>query len=590
MSRWTRLCHRPPIPYRPTIHRLSARRSSTLSAPSLEIPTQQRGEKEKETIAHLPKCSIYRWGQAPPTPPLFRDVDWTWREGEAWAVVGTASSGKGELLDTLLGHHRPLPPPAQGPFPIVSHLPTTAQEHALAYVSFATRPRALGAGFYDFSARYGAVREEDRVTLRESLVEEAERAGVWAGRDSDGDESGASTVSPFGTSEGETQSRTVDERELEEIAHKLDLAHLLDLPLIALSNGQTRRASVLRKLLTKPEVLLLDEPLTGLDPQHRLSLVSLLHQLHTHCAPRILLALRPQDPLPEWVTHVAVVADGQVRTGRKEEFREELARHHVLEKAERAVPVSEKSVQEGEKELLVDMQGVNVAYHERKVLKNIHWQIRASEIWHLRGANGSGKTTLLSLLTGDHPQSYTQPHLHLFGKPRRQHATPALQQRIGFVSPELYNAFPRRLGTGALSGRDAIGSGFEATYSYRPRTSEQDKIIDSLVEALAPEWQITGKGSVLDRPFAALNPGEQTLVLLMRALVNRPPLLVLDEVFAGMDDGMVHRAREFLREYVGEGKGTSVVWVSHWEGEMPWSWEKGEVRRLSLCNGEAEVS
>ncbi|KZT55684.1 P-loop containing nucleoside triphosphate hydrolase protein [Calocera cornea HHB12733] len=514
----------------------------------------------KSLILRLPHCSVYRYGEAPPKPPLFSDVDWSIREGEAWAVVGTASGGKADLLEVLLGHHRILPPPPDGPFPFLLHLPPARQDapHSIAHVSFATRPKSLGGGFYDYSARYGAVREEDRLTLKESLVREAERAGAGVG-----------------------------EREVKEMAGKLDLERLLELPLVALSNGQTRRASVLRKLLTRPELLLLDEPLTGLDPQHRASLLSLLQALHAQRSPRILLALRPQDPLPSWITHVCLVSAPHVRTGPATEFREELERHHV-----RAVAagVSEEEVRRRRREggeVLVDMQGVNIAYHERKVLKDITWTIRAGEQWHLQGANGSGKTTLLSVLTGDHPQSYVQRHLQLFGKPRRKHATIALQQNIGFVSPELYNAFPRRLGAGALSGRDAVGTGFECTFSYRPRTAAQEAVIDGLVQALAPpSW---ADGDVLSRPFAALNPGEQTLCLLMRALVNKPPLLALDEVFSGMDDEMVARARAFLREYVREG-GQAVVWVSHWEEEMPWEWEKGEVRRIRLQDGAAVIS
>ncbi|KZO92288.1 P-loop containing nucleoside triphosphate hydrolase protein [Calocera viscosa TUFC12733] len=517
--------------------------------------------QNKDIVLRLPACDVYRYGEAPPKPPLFSGVDWIIREGEAWAVVGTASSGKNDLLEVLLGHHRILPPPPGGVFPFLTTLPLQKQDplNSIAHVSFATRPKSLGGGFYDYSARYGAVRDEDRLTLHDSLVKEAERAGAG-----------------------------VEEEEVRELARKLDLDRLLKLPLVALSNGQTRRASVLRKLLTRPEVLLLDEPLTGLDPLHRANLLTLLHALHAQRTPRILLALRPQDPLPDWVSHVALVSSGQVRTGPKAEFQEELEKHHVHSVGRGGV--SEEEIRKRRKEggeVLVDMKDVNIAYEDRKVLKHINWTIRAGEQWHLQGANGSGKTTLLSVLTGDHPQSYVQPHLYLFGKPRRRHATIALQQNIGFVSPELYNAFPRRLGTGALSGRDAIGTGFECTFSYRPRSAEQEQVIDALVEALAPpSW---ADGEVLSRPFAALNPGEQTLCLLLRALVNRPPLLVLDEVFAGMDDEMVARARRFLRSYVREG-GQAVVWVSHWEEEMPWEWEKGEVRRIRLQNGEATIS
>lgn len=97
-------------------------------------------------------------------------------------------------------------------------------------VSFAHRPRAVSGGFYDYSARYGAVREEDRLTFRQSLLD----------------------------SHGEH----VDEDAMMDLLDKLDLRQFLDLPVIALSNGQTRRARILKALLRKPKVLLLDEPLS----------------------------------------------------------------------------------------------------------------------------------------------------------------------------------------------------------------------------------------------------------------------------------------------------------------------------------------
>lgn len=97
-------------------------------------------------------------------------------------------------------------------------------------VSFAHRPHALaGGGFYDYSARYGAVREEDRVTLWQYLLQ---------------------SVNP------EAKNTAI------QVAESLDLKQYLDLPLIALSNGQTRRARIAKALLRKPTVLLLDEPLS----------------------------------------------------------------------------------------------------------------------------------------------------------------------------------------------------------------------------------------------------------------------------------------------------------------------------------------
>lgn len=99
-------------------------------------------------------------------------------------------------------------------------------------VSFAHRPRSSGQGFYDYTARYGAVLEEDRVTLRQNMFPDI--TGV--------------------TSQASDRFNS--------LVGQLGLENLLDLPLVALSNGQTRRARILKSLLAKPELLLLDEPLS----------------------------------------------------------------------------------------------------------------------------------------------------------------------------------------------------------------------------------------------------------------------------------------------------------------------------------------
>lgn len=174
---------------------------------------------------------------------------------------------------------------------------------------------------------------------------------------------------------------------------------------------------------------------------------------------------------------------------------------------------------------------------------------------------------------GDHPQSWGAP-LRLFSKPRNAVATTEIQQKIGFVSPELFNAFPRKSGPSGLSVREAIGTGFESTYSYRPLSPEQHRKIDEILKAFETR---PGFDSVL---FANLDGGGQALVLLLRALINSPPLLILDEVFAGMDDELVAKAKWYLREKLDPHQ--AVVFVTHWEEEVPWAGDFVQKMALSM--------
>jgi hypothetical protein len=146
------------------------------------------------------------------------------------------------------------PPPPGGPLPSLL-LRSRPINEAVYLVSFAYRSRASGGAFYDYTARYGAVRDEDRVTLRQSMFPEE------SGLVQDSIEHFFVDKSHHGL-EDATLRIEKRARRFEELTEKLGLKQLLDLPLVALSNGQTRRARIVKALLDQPEILLLDEPLS----------------------------------------------------------------------------------------------------------------------------------------------------------------------------------------------------------------------------------------------------------------------------------------------------------------------------------------
>lgn len=232
-------------------------------------------------------------------------------------------------------------------------------------------------------------------------------------------------------------------------------------------------------------------------------------------------------------------------------------------------------------------------------------------------------------MTGDHPQSYTQrggSYLELFSLPRPKLPTARLRTLIGVVSPELANAYPRRAKTSVW---EVIGTGFDGGFvpggKHGVGTEMGGKLSEDVVswrvkrvrEVLAglgpSSWlpsgsrtssssladvEVEGEGegrelSELDagfseRDFVDLSAGEQSVVLLMRALVGRPQLVLLDEVWSGMDDDMVRAARRYLRQGGGGGgvgPDQAVVVVSHWEDEVPWTVQDG-LRRFRLEDGD----
>jgi len=189
------------------------------------------------------------------------------------------------------------------------------------------------------------------------------------------------------------------------------------------------------------------------------------------------------------------------------------------------------------------------------VLRDVSWQVRQGERWALLGPNGSGKSTLLALLCGDHPQAYAND-LWLFGRKRGSgESIWEIKQNVGLVSPELHLYFSE-----PLSARETAITGFFDVLARRRAYPAQLATVQEL-------FGYFGIAGLLDRPFARLSTGEQRLVLLIRALVKQPPLLILDEPFQGLDAGLIARARAWLDQRL-TAEQTLIV-VTHHEEELP---------------------
>ena len=323
------------------------------------------------------------------------------------------------------------------------------------------------------------------------------------------------------------------------------------------------------------------------------------------------MELRPQDPPPEWTTHVAVVEGQQFKLMARKDYSPHSFRNNTTTGFIQSAQVQPNI----HKEPMMDLKNVRVKYGEREVsthesdencsnvrrfcaispgrlfqaigggLKVSHNRLLPSGMTKpCKGPNGSGKTTLLSILTGEHPQSYTQAHFRIFGSRRSQIPTVAIQRKVAVFTPEIFAAFPRRLGHGAMTVLDAIGTGFENTYSYRPLNAEQAAIRDELIQQLAPGNTDHERRQWSRSFFAALPPPEQALALFMRTLVSKAPLLILDEIFGGMDDQMIKRCSSYLRDSIKQDQ--AVIFVSHWEHEVPWA----DARKYELVDGVGRVS
>jgi molybdate transport system ATP-binding protein len=203
------------------------------------------------------------------------------------------------------------------------------------------------------------------------------------------------------------------------------------------------------------------------------------------------------------------------------------------------------------------MESVKVSYNGVKVLDGIDWTVRRGENWALLGPNGSGKTTLLSLILGDNPQAYANS-ISLFGRRRGSgESIWEIKERIGWVASELHLYYPS-----TIPCIDVVCSGlFDSVGLYRRCSAEQIEKARIWMERL-------GISACADAMFGRVSEGEQRMVLLARALVKHPWLLILDEPCQGLDRDNRERVRQAI-DTIGGHLDASVIYVTHRSDELP---------------------
>jgi molybdate transport system ATP-binding protein len=201
--------------------------------------------------------------------------------------------------------------------------------------------------------------------------------------------------------------------------------------------------------------------------------------------------------------------------------------------------------------LLIKLRDINVSYGGRPILNNISWTINQGEFWQLIGPNGSGKSTILSLIFGDNPKGYNQD-LILFGmKKGSGESVWDIKKHIGFFSSDMLIGFKRK-----DSLENMIISGFlDSVGLYKIPNERQISI--------AHQWlKILNLFNNRNQSFSTLSEGHKRLVLIARAMVKQPPLLILDEPINGLDDHDAEIFSELVNKIAAESN-TAIIYVSH---------------------------
>ena len=334
------------------------------------------------------------------------------------------------------------------------------------------------------------------------------------------------------------------------------LDHLRDKPLVTLSNGENKRLQLVKSVLRDPDWLILDNPFLGLDVEGREILSTCLEKLRENSVQFILI--NSPAALPACVNRVMYLEEGRVTwdgpVSAYESFRRVdkfVFNHTVMDDLIKSAQVYETFQQ------AVHMNDVTIAYGEKVILSGIHWEVNSGARWALSGPNGAGKSTLLSLITADNPQAYSQDIILFDRKRGTGESIWDIKKRIGYVSPELHVYFRE-----PANVFNVVGSGlFDTLGVYKKISEDQHKRI-------ALWLGVFGISHLSQRMFQQISTGEQRMVLLARALVKNPPLLILDEPCQGLDEEQIHRVKEILN-YICSNSQTTLIYVSHYSSDIP---------------------
>jgi molybdate transport system ATP-binding protein len=331
-----------------------------------------------------------------------------------------------------------------------------------------------------------------------------------------------------------------------------DLDSIRERGLKYLSTGELVKVLILKELESSPDYIILDEPYDGLDIESQKLLYNLIGELIKSPTTVILILNREKD-IHQGITNIAFIHKNRViLTGKKEEILHSESFNgirHFSGNLPQNLPGLEKP--HIKKEVLIDFKNVSISFSDTKVLKDITWNVKSGDHNKIIGPNGSGKSTLLKIVSADNHQSYGQD-ITLFGMKRGTgESIWDIKQHIGLVSSTLQKDY--RVSISILS---VVISGFyDSIGLYVDPTPSQ--------VSQAIEWlEIIGLKDKKNSSFKELSYGEQRLILIIRAMVKHPKILILDEPCLGLDQVNRELILMLLESIATKGE-TTLLYVSH---------------------------
>lgn len=345
---------------------------------------------------------------------------------------------------------------------------------------------------------------------------------------------------------------------------KLHIDDLMDRYIISLSSGEFRRFQIAKIILQNPRLLIIENPYIGLDEQNREQVAYFLREVIRQLPIQVILVLSRIPKDLSAFTHIVTVKDREVvkrpisaiqdLSGLEPQSLPDGVRACIDDCFSQLPPGLSYRADSDE---ILCLRDVSIKYGDRTILKNLNWLVRRGEHWALQGENGAGKSTLLSIVCADNPQSYASD-VTLFGSRRGSgESIWDIKKHIGYVSPEIFKSYRK-----PLPVENIIASGlYDSIGLYK-------KIKDEDFERINLWLRLFGVEDLRKRNYLELSSGEQRLILLVRAFVKNPDLLILDEPFHGMDAYNRLLAKYIIERYC-QIPHKTLIMVSHYQEDFP---------------------
>ena len=458
-------------------------------------------------------------------------VNFSLLEGEHIAIVGENAAGKTKFVDMITGRHPMFPDQAKYDFGASAHRLVADN---IKYITFRDSYGSYDGSYY-LQQRWNQQEiDEDTPTVGKLLDD----AFLYSGED------------------------TAERRQFQQHLYDLfDITHLLDKYIILLSSGEMRKFQLIKMLISDPNILIMDNPFIGLDKGTRQQLKVLLETLSRERGLQIILVLSKSDDIPEFITHVWELDDEMLKgkVSREEYLSQATCKRlpRLSEEKRQAILSIPYKNNEYHSENVVEMHKVSIRYGERTILRDLDWLVTNGERWALSGQNGAGKSTLLSLVCADNPQSYACD-ITLFDRRRGSGETIwDIKKHIGYMSPEMHRAYQKDIASIKI-----VASGLNDSVGLYVKPKEEDY-------AVCRFWmRIFGIEELSDKTFLKLSSGEQRLVLLARAFVKDPELLILDEPLHGLDSHNGQLVKDIIDTFC-QRENKTLIMVSHYHEEYP---------------------